>query len=457
MQKSRCAAESGNEFPHSKNKKAVTNYRKGEVMLAPFLLIGCVLAGEPVHDEALATGALKAEVQRLKHDLDDDSKAVRAKAEARLVELGPAVLDLLPEPDPKKSDEASQAVRRIRQTLQQNQARASVQRSTLTLHGRMKISRILAEIQKQTGNAIGDLPRTPAASIPDPEFTVEFDKTPFWTGLDSLLDQAQLSVYPYGQPKGLQIVPRGPADLPRTGRAALSGPFRIEPVRVVAKRELRSSSPSGLQVALEVAWEPRLRPISIKQRMADLKVVDSNGNSLAAEDAQAEKEAYPGPGNSAVELDIALAMPKQPVKQIASLKGALRAIMLGKTETFKFTDLLKGKQEKRIGAAIVTVDEVRKNGDAWEVFVRLSFDSAGDALESHRNWVVQNEAFLEDEMGKAIQPDSMETTSRTEKEIGMGYVFGMADLPKNASFVYKTPGVVVTNEYPYEVRGVKMP
>ena len=105
-------------------------------------------------------------------------------------------------------------------------------------------------------------------------------------------------------------------------------------------------------------------------------------------------------------------------------------MLLGKVETFKFANLLKGKQEKRIAAATVTLDEVRKNGDSWEVFVRLRFDDAGDALESHRNWVLQNEAYLEDAEGKPIQPDSMETTLRTKNEIGVGYVFAMAELPR---------------------------
>ena len=132
-------------------------------------------------------------------------------------------------------------------------------------------------------------------------------------------------------------------------------------------------------------------------------------------------------------------------------------MMLGKVETFRFVDLLKGKQEKRIAAATVTLDEVRKNGDSWEIFVRLRYDDAGDALESHRNWVLQNEAYLEDADGKPIQPDSMETTVRTKNEIGFGYVFAMPELPKKLVFVYKTRGNGRDQGFSVQVRGVKMP
>ncbi len=427
-------------------------HSKGQAMLTPFLVVSCLLASEPAADTAL-----KTEVARLLKDLNADTQSECKKAEDKLIKLGPAVLDFLPSVDPQQTDDFAVRIRRIRRILQAAQAAKSIEASTVTLHGRLKVSKVFAEIQKQTGNLIADLPRAAGAAIPDPEIEVTFDKTPFWTALDAVLDQAQLSVYPYGQPHTLQIVPRGPNDLPRTGRAVIQGPMRIEPISVVAKRELRSSSPPALQISLEVAWEPRLQPIALKQRMADLKILDSSGGSVAIDDPGAEKEAFPRLGSSAVDMDITLAMPAPPRKELASLSGILRAMLLGKIETFGFADLLKGKQEKRIAAATVTLDEVRKNGDSWEVFVKLRFDDAGDALESHRNWVLQNEAYLEDAAGKAIQPDSMETTLRTKNEIGVGYVFAMPDLPKNVRFVYKTPGMVVTKDFSYTVRGVKMP
>ena len=205
-----------------------------------------------------------------------------------MIQLGPPVLDLLPKPNPQDTDQLSVSIRRIRDQIQKNQAAKGVEASTVTLHGPYKVSKLFAEIQKQTGNTIADLPRAAGAAIPDPEIDVNFEKTPFWTALDAVLDQAQLSIYPYGQPGAVQVVPCGPNDLPRTGRADIEGyALRIEPVSVLARRELRSSSPPALQVALEVAWEPRLKPIAIKQRMADVKALDSSGGSLAADDPQA--------------------------------------------------------------------------------------------------------------------------------------------------------------------------
>ena len=420
--------------------------------MPPLVILTCLLSADPSGNDALKTG-----VQKLVHKLGADTANERKKAKDALLNLGPGALDYLPPPGAQTDADVENSLRDIRKKLQDLQAAKSVEASTVTVQGRWQVSKLLAEIQKQTGNKIADLPRGAETAAPDAEITVDFKSTPFWTALDSVLDLAHLSIYPYGQPGTLQIVSRGPNDLRRTGRAAIVGPLRIEPVSVTAKRELRSSSPPALQVAMEVAWEPRLQPIAVKERMADITVLDSSGGSLAADDPQAEKEAFPRLGTSAVEIDVSLAMPARPIREIASLAGSLRVMLLGKVETFRFGDLLKPKQEKRIAAATVTLDEVRRNGDSWEVFVRLRFDDAGDALESHRNWALQNEAFLKDAEGKLIPPDSMETTLRTKNEIGVGYVFALPELPKNAEFVYKTPGMVVTKEYRYTVRGVKMP
>jgi hypothetical protein len=421
-------------------------------MLSSILLVGCLIAAQP------ADGAApKNEVQSLILKLDDEHADVRTKAEAQLIELGPAILDLLPAPESQSSEAARQALRRIRKTLQDAEARAGVEGSTVTLRGRLKLSQALAEIQKQTGNNIAAPPQPAGVPAVDPEVRVDFAKTPFWAALDQVLDQAGLSIYPYGQPSALQLVPRGPHDLPRVGRAVIVGPLRIEPVRVKALRDLRSTAASVLQVTLEVAWEPRLRPIAIKQPMAAVKAIDSSGAAVAADDPQAAPEALPRPGSSAVEMDVALAMPAPGVRELASLKGSLHMMLLGRNETFSFDKLLKAKQQKRIAAATVAIADVRKNGDAWEVNVQLRYDEAGDALESHRNWALQNKAYLKGPDGKSIEPDSMETTLRTTNELGVGYAFVLDKPPEKMTFVYETPGVIVTKDFVFTLKEIKLP
>jgi hypothetical protein len=421
-------------------------------MFTSLLVLGWVLAAPaPAADNP----DLRVEVRKLVRQLDAAQLAQRDAAEEKLLGMGPRVLELLPEPSAAASEEVKQRLGRIRQKLQLSAAKDALQPSTVTLSAQaMPLSKVLAAIQAQTQNPI----ELRLDSDGDPALNVALDKTPFWQALDGVLDQAKRTVYPFGQSRAIQVVPRDVRQLPRVGRASYSGPFRIEPVRVAASRDLRNPAGQSLLVTVEVAWEPRLKLIGLKQRMADMAAVDDRGDPLPADDKEAEVEAMVRSDSAAQAFDLPLALPPRSVKEIASLKGTLLAMVPGKIETFRFGDLLKAKNvQQRIAGATVTLEQVRKNNDLWELRMRVGFDEAGDALESHRNWILENEAWLEDADGKPILHDSMGIIGRSKNEAGMTYVYSLKDPPANLTFVYKTPGTIVTTRFPYELKDIRLP
>jgi len=106
----------------------------------------------------------------------------------------------------------------------------------------MRLSKILAAFQEQSGNAIVDYRRQFGQPVSDPKLTIALDKTPFWPALDGLLDQAGLTLYSYGRPHALSVVAAsGERAVARLGRASYSGPFRFEPVSIAARRDLREA------------------------------------------------------------------------------------------------------------------------------------------------------------------------------------------------------------------------
>jgi hypothetical protein len=425
-------------------------------MLGSILLVGGVLLGQAA---AGADDDLRVEVRRLVRQLNAPYLAQREGAEQRLLRLGPKVLDLLPEGDDRTPAEVAQRVGRIRQQLQQALAEATAGGSTVTLSGEARpLSQILAALQEQSGNKIVDFRKRFGHPLTDPQLSVEFDETPFWRALDQVLDQAELKVYAFGHQRAIHLVAREEDDLPRAGRGSYSGPFRLEPIRVMARRDLRNPEGDSLLLTLEVAWEPRLKPVGLKQRMADLEAVDENGNPLAFDRSQAELE-VPGNGDmTAVELNLPLALPPREVKEIAGIKGTLTAMIPGRTETFAFDNLLDARNvEKRTAGVTVILDRVRKNNELYEVRVVVRFDQAGAALESHRGWILNNEAYLEGPDGKPISQQGMRTFRQTPDEVGIAYLFVLDDPPSNHKFVYKTPGVIVATGFDYEIKGLKLP
>ena len=425
-------------------------------MLASLVVMGAALLGQA---EQTDKADLASQVRRLAHQLDSRELAGREAAERELIELGIEVLDHLPGPDDRVSAEVAQRVQRIRQKLQRAMAEKSARESRISLKGdQMPLSEVLAAIEKQTGNKVVDLRGRFGPPGEDPKLTVDFDDAPFWSTMDRILDRAELSLYAYGDEKALNIVSRPPEQLPRTGRASYSGPFRFEPIRIEAVRDLRNPMGERLAILLEVSWEPRIAPISLQFPLDRIKAVDENGNPLPIDAKQAKLEV---PGDSetmATELRIPFELPSRDVKKIARLEGTLKALVQGKVESFRFEDLPDAKNvEKRTAGVTVTLQQVRKNHDVWEFRLLIHFDETSGALASHRNWVFENKALLVTPDGEEIAYHARDTTLQSENEVGIAYLFGLDDPLTDYAFIYRTTGVIMSIDFDFEISDVSLP
>jgi hypothetical protein len=363
---------------------------------------------------------------------------------------------------PRGSDasrEVELRLSRVRLALQQAAAEASVQQpSRVTLRGdAVPLSKVLAAIGEQTQNRIIDA-RQPAA-VKMPALRVDFDNTPFWRAMDEVLDQAGLSIDPFGDQGAARIVSADGAEASRSKRASYAGPFRMEVTTISAQRDLRNPANRVLRLDLEVAWEPRLRPIAFRHRLADVAAIDDRGKPLAVWTPQADLEVPVEPGPIAKVLSIPLVLPPREVRTIARLHGTLHALVPGKTESFRFEGLGQGASvEKRIAGVTVLMEPVRKGQKGWEVPILVRFDRTQGALASHRNWIFANPAFLEHRDGKRIAPEPLpETTQRDATEVGVRYTFSLDGPIKDYAFVYQTPTIVFWAPLEYEVKDIPLP
>jgi hypothetical protein len=435
-------------------------------MLRCFLMLGAILTAQVAVADSPANDDLKTDVRHLVRQLDADELARREAAEAELLKRGPAILDLLPSPDDRTSAEVRQRLDRIRQKLQQTAADAAARPSLITLKAdAMPLAKVLAELSRQSGNKIVDDRGKADGDIPDgPPLTINFDKTPFWQALDQVLDQASLLVDPYGESEKAAIVIRTmPNKRPpstrvaRSGRACYVGPFRFEAVGVSARRNLRTGD-GVLFLSVETLWEPRLRIIGLSQRLADITASDDQARPLPVADSEAQLEIPAGGESSAVKLDLPFRLPPRDARRIALLKAKLQAMIPGRIETFRFDKLATAKDvQQRIAAVTVTLERVERNGDVWEVRLRVRFDDAGDALASHRTWIFNNPAHLEGPDGTPIAYDNYETTRQEKNEVGVTYIFSTDQPLEKLTFVYKTPGTIITSSFDYEFKNIELP
>lgn len=418
---------------------------------------------------ALATGAdgssaeLKAEVNHWVRRLDAPELGVRTEAENKLIELGPKIIDLLPQFDAKSPASEAQrreAVARIRDKLERRAAEDSTLPTTVTLKAVDRpVSEVLADIASQTGNKFADFRPQMGQQADNPRVTVEFSKAPFWTAVDQTLEKAHLTIYPYAGKGEMGYMAREPSGVASENRTSTAGPLRFAATQVAATRHLAGRSGGSLKLDMQVAWEPRLQPIILQIPLAKLKVTDDRGSPIAAENPEQELEqSLSTPGGSAVEFQIPLVLPPRSAKAIGSIKGTVRALLPGKIETFEFANLKDANsvEQHRAGVA-VTVESMRQNGDGWELRMRARFENASSALETFRNWVYNNEAYLVDAKGKQIPNGGYQPTLLGKDEIGMAYEFDLPGGPAGMKFIYKTPAVLSSIPLPFEFKNLPLP
>jgi hypothetical protein len=416
-------------------------------------------------DNAAVKAELADQTAQLVRQLDAQQLAQRDEAEHKLMELGPDVLPLLPAIGERTSAEVALRITRVQQKLLRAQVLAAAEPSLVTLKGAdLPLSEVFKDISKQTGNAINDHREAFGEQKDEVRVKVDFDKTPFWRAMDNVLDQAELTLYPFAGQHSAHVVSRPPGTAARSAGAVYAGLFRLEGVRFEAVRDLRNEQMESLKFFLEVTWEPRLQPFAIFQPLGQITVQGNTGEAIAVASSEAEPEVLVREGTSAAELEIPLVLPKRSTKKISVLKGKLLALVPGPFHDFRFSELpvavknvAPQRVEQRKASTTVTLDQVRKNNEAWEVSLRVKFDAPSTALESHRSWVLENEAFFEDAKGQRIEPGGIEQTLQSKDEMGINYFFDLKAGPEKLTFVYRTPITILEMPVTYEFRDLRLP
>ena len=255
---------------------------------------------EPAKKEKLTRRELQLKVVKLIRQLDADKLEDRDAAELQLRELGADILDLLPPRDARMPGEVRKRLERVANAIESTASNISGEPSQVTLAGDMRLDDALSEMQLATGN------KTEGASAVIVK--TDFKDMLYMEALDSILDQAQMNINIYGgKPGVLSLVERPDGESGRGEHAAYAGAFRLEPLRVQSVRNLRNPEVQGCRVAIRVEWEPRLRPISLSQPMANITAMDDLGNALAPE-GQGNRGSEVSPGVSGIELELPLSL-----------------------------------------------------------------------------------------------------------------------------------------------------
>jgi len=332
----------------------------------------------------------------------------------------------------------------------------------------ISVAKALAELTKQTGNPVED-----RRSSKDDNTKIKLDlkKVTFWQGLDAIAKAADAVASVAEKDEKLALVDGPYKIMP----ISYSGLFRVA-VRRVDVVQVLDSDTHLCVIYLDVAWEPRFRPLFMETRPDAMVLHDDKGRAIEVPEEDKGGMGAIGKRTHA-ELTVRVPAPHRSATQLGLFKGKLAAMGPTQTLTFTFDKLKKiekaaqARKETQQGVNVI-LRELRPEGQGddqvWTVGLLLEYPADGPKFESFQSWLVNNEIYLEKEKDGIKQqfPPNLgyETDDQSDDKAIIKYRFGDEPDKKlilgNMSdwkLVYRTPGRISAIPIPFEFKDIPLP
>jgi hypothetical protein len=401
--------------------------------------------------DAEKTQELKNDVLEWVDQLDAPSLSKRKLAEKRLIEAGPDALEFLPSEKVGVSIEAKERLARVRKALMSSKTQKQSSAITIRMNDVENLGEALESISRDSGVEF--------EHNADEFQAIDSVATPlsFWHALDLVLDQANLDINFYGGDRGvLALEPRAEGRPSRVDSAAYAGVYRIEPTSVNSRRVLNQPSQSGMNVAMEISWEPRMTPIGLTIPIDQLAGKLDDKSDVEPQESGEKIDIATNADLAFSEFYLPLELPPGRPGTIKSLSGSIKAMLPGKTHTFELP-LKDANPKKTIDALTVQVEEIRKNGPLHEIRVGLQLVDPDRSLESHRHWIFENPLYVKLKDGSRAEHLGYEAYRQAKDGVGIGYLFELGDSYEEATLIYESPTAVVNNEVDFVIQDIKLP
>ncbi len=423
-----------------------------------------------------ASNNLERTVSMYLQQLDSDSRQSRVQAEKQLLAIGPKVLPLLPAPELLPNVSVRAAVRRIRIKLEQRKARESILPAYVTLKGTASLDNALRQFAKQTGNRIdqSELAETTRTQL----LQLDFDRRPFWLAMDSIARQAKLQLQFGAGADGLQLTTPPIGSVPANSVVAYAGAFRISAEAAALRPIFGDDEHRLLPVYVQLACEPRLRPLFLSYSPGDFIVKADKNTSFPPRSPGARLEIPLGEGGRHVKFKLDFNVPADnvpadnvPADNVpaetavskVSLQGKLKVKTAAGTERIVFANLPQsiGVSRRRGGVTVnlqkAVFQKSAQNKLEAKVRVAVSYDFGGPAFESHRTWIYHNEVYLESPGGRRVEYSGFDTPRQGDGVIVLEYKFEqLKGLPAQFRFVYLAPTLIIDVPVEFQIPNIPL-
>jgi len=382
----------------------------------------------------------------------------QANAEAKIAAVQAAAKAEKEAAAKAENDDAKQAKDAVPTSDDVKSKKTKIRGSRVTLKGEMSLSDALAELYEQTDNRLVDYRGRLDQTRTDPTIELDLDDVPYWAAVETILEEAKLTLYAYTNiPNTLGLAERPPEVLGNPP-VSTSDLFRVQVIRLSSHRDLRDGSAESLVAALEVTWEPRVAPLVVHQAPGDIEAIGDDGEPIPLLGEYGVGDARVQEGIGAVELELPFQLPPRSVQSLATLTGTLKAQIPTEFKKFTFKDLENAKDViEREDAISVVLENVHKNRELYEFRVLLQLEQTAEELRMQQGWIYSNPAYLLTPKGERVDYAGLEAYRSTPEEIGLSYKFEAKDGLEGYQFIYESPSNISTIPVKYELKGIALP
>ncbi|MCM2373265.1 hypothetical protein [Aporhodopirellula aestuarii] len=406
-------------------------------------------------------------------DLDGATAQSRREAEQKLLEAGPEALEYVPVILDHLSLDARERMERIEAQWRQMKTRVEVETTTVKMQDARTLGEALEAISLASGVEF-DLESSGVAIDTTQVIRPPVAPMGFWQAVDLVLDQTDLDINFYaGDRERLALVPRAPERISRADSAAYAGIYRIEPTMVTARRVLGAPAQNALNLTMSISWQPNRTPIGLSIPIADVAGKLDNGVDLRPQTTGDQIDIATSSEIAESQFYLPMQLPrrrfefnpgeddknnvKSDASEIKRLSGQVTALLPGKRRRFELL-LEDVAPSQTYDAMTVAIEAIRESDPLHEIRVGIELFGAGRSLESHRQWIFENDVFVLLSDGTRKDHLGYQVFRQTGSGVGIGYLFDLGgSIPAGAQLIYESPTSVRQNEVPFVINGIPLP
>lgn len=387
-------------------------------------------------------------IQKLVLDLADNSRRVRLAAEQRLLELGPQILPLLPEPDEDTDASVRLAVQRIRRELEFRQSEAIFRPSTFSLNGTFTLQQVLKRLSEQTGNVIdqSQLDASMLAKIVE----CQFQKKPFWTCLSELAGKHGFA-WKF-KDRQLVLLPAN-ADVRQPLHETNSGAVHVTLSSGTVFDVPGSEFTKHWKTTLRLSIEPRLQPLAIRYATDDITANSSKTKfEPFVSGAKYDRVLSGGTRQAIVPLQFLIPSNLRDDANV-TLKGTINLVCASPNQKFEISTRSSAAETFQKGLVTLTVTPSSSGRDTY-FEIAANYRNSPFQFESHFASVLPGSEVLKLK-DKTVSPRQATILGESDTH-RVSAAFKTVDVLQAEKLVIHRPVALRTVSVPFELQDVTL-